>query len=318
MAGKEKTAEGGAQAAVDAASEAVVAVSSRSSSDSFFLSSLFKMDEKLIGAALLLAALPKPLKPENSPVCGASAVADFSSFFCSSSFSSFSGALTTGADPKVKPPRLKAGFVVAAAVEASPLPPMTKEEGGVLPVPPKIEGTSLLGGVEVTVVGGGAAEPKMDGFTGVAAPAAVVDSVPKIEVVEEGVPKIGVDAGFGESEGVVVAVPDVPNLMDPVPKTGVDVVEDLGVEELTPKVKPEDEEVALPDPAPSGADVPKVGVAAEDDDPRGVFVPKENPPPVARDPPKEKPPEEEVNFDVRLEAAGASELPGGGPLGLGV
>ena len=145
----------------------------------------------------------------------------------------------------MNPPKLIDGF---EASDLSP-PPMTNDDGGVLPVPPKIEGTSLLEGVEspAPVVAG---TPKM-GLLGVEGSAAdEVAALPKMDPVVEGAPKMGVEDGLGDSE----EADGTPNLTAPVPNTGVEDVDDLGVE-LAPKVNPVDE--GVPDPDPKGTFTPR-------------------------------------------------------------
>jgi len=246
--------------------------------------------------------------------------------FSSSSFFS-SGALTTGADPKLKPPKLKAGLGGASVF--SP-PPMTKVEGGVFAVPPNIEGTSLFGGGVAVPKTGGLATAGAAGFVGVA-----VDDVPKIDVdADAGVPKIGVDVfGVEEDNDSGAAVPlvngsEVPNLIGP-PETGVEDFEDAVELAAVPKVKPEvPPEVPNVGP-PEDAGMPNVGVLEDPGMPKvGVLaagdavVPKVNPPPeIEADAvadvvvvegsllPKVIPPEMSLdNLDDKLEGAAAASL----------
>ena len=303
MEEKLNTVDGGAHdevvvgAEVSVAADVVVAIVAVTSAS--FLSSAFGADEKIEEnvAGEAAAELPNPLKAVKSPVCGADSFSSLffvSSFFFSSAFFS-SGAFTTGADPNVNPPKLKAGFGSSGLS-----PPMTNVEGGDLAVPPKMDGTSDLGGVAVTVVVVAGA-PKT-GFTGVAgSDGTVVASFPNMDPVDEGAPKTGTVAGFGDS---VVAVSEVPNLIGPVPNTGVAEADDLGV----PNVKP------VAEPEPRGTEVPKEGVDAA----KGVFVPKEKLLD-AGDPPKENPPGTVAppNLDAKLDAA-VGAAASAGALGFGV
>ena len=142
---KLNTVEGGAQddVVIGADVSAIVAAVVVGAFSASFLSSseavVVNIDEKVTGEAVVAAALPNPLKAVKSPVCG---TASFSSLFFVSSFffssATSSEVFTTGVDPNVKPPKLKAGL---GASDLSP--PMTNVEGGDFAVPPKMEGTSL-------------------------------------------------------------------------------------------------------------------------------------------------------------------------------